>query len=361
MNWLSKTVQRLRHWLAESRRNPTIASTRKKRFVPRLEELESRVVPNVTYQGGALLAHVEVQSIFFGSNWAADPTLVAQSQALDHYTKYLVSSPYMDMLTKAGYNVGEGSFTAGYTDPFALTQNSSLLDSVIQSHIQSDISSHNVLPPDANRLYVFYVEPNIEVVSNSSGANSVSTFLGYHGNFTGSDGSGHAANIRYAVMAYPGGTINNASVAFTTTINEPGGNGGIGGIGANDTTMTVDPTNSFPAAPFTVTIDNEDIRVTAVTGGGATWTITRGYDGTTPAAHADQSSINGGIIFAHQYAAEWHHRHGHIDHSRFERVHHVGFRQLPHVAFHRHDRIGRCARRRGVGTRPNELDDRSRC
>jgi hypothetical protein len=48
MNWLSKTVHRLRHWLAESRRNPTAASARKKRFVPRLEELESREVPTVT-------------------------------------------------------------------------------------------------------------------------------------------------------------------------------------------------------------------------------------------------------------------------------------------------------------------------
>src|SRR5262249_19603986 len=36
--------------------------------------------------------------------------------------------------------------------------------------------------------------------------------LGYHGAFGGTDAAGHAMTIRYAVIAYPGGTAGNSSL-----------------------------------------------------------------------------------------------------------------------------------------------------
>ena len=38
-------------------------------FRPVLECLDDRLVPTVTYHGGALLPHVEVQGMYLGSDW----------------------------------------------------------------------------------------------------------------------------------------------------------------------------------------------------------------------------------------------------------------------------------------------------
>jgi hypothetical protein len=67
-----------------------------------------------------------------------------------------------------------------------------------------------VQPPDANRLYVIFVEPGVAVM-DSRGATSdrPGGFLGYHGAFTGFDAYGYAHAIRYAVITYPGAGTNN--------------------------------------------------------------------------------------------------------------------------------------------------------
>src|SRR5437870_903151 len=77
---------------------------------PALEPLEDRWVPTVTYHGGPLLPSVEATALFFGSAWSSTPSLSQQAVTLDNYLQYLVNSPYMDMLTNAGYGVGRGQF-----------------------------------------------------------------------------------------------------------------------------------------------------------------------------------------------------------------------------------------------------------
>ena len=44
------------------------------RFLPTLECLEDRLVPTVTYHGGTLLPHVEVQGMYLGSDWYNNST-----------------------------------------------------------------------------------------------------------------------------------------------------------------------------------------------------------------------------------------------------------------------------------------------
>jgi hypothetical protein len=62
-------------------------------------------------------------------------------------------------------------------------------------------------------------------------------------------------------------------------------------IDADDTTLTVASHAAFPAtAQFRVLIHSELLLVTAGAGS-ATWTVTRGIEGTTPAPHAIGSSI----------------------------------------------------------------------
>jgi len=57
-----------------------------------------------------------------------------------------------------------------------------------------------------------------------------------------------------------------------------------GGVTATTTTINVTVFRRLPAGAFTVQVGSEQIRVTAIAG--TTWTVTRGYDGTTAAAQA---------------------------------------------------------------------------
>ena len=77
----------------------------------------------------------------------------------------------------------------------------------------------------------------------------------------------------------------NASNNWETTINMGGGLGG----GAGDTTLTVANATGHPTVPFKITIDDEICNVTVV----ATneFTLERGQEGTTRAAHDDAAKV----------------------------------------------------------------------
>src|SRR5258705_228357 len=147
------------------------------------ERLEAREMLTVTYHGGALLTNVEAQAVYLGSDWNSNATLNSQAAALDQYVGYLVNSPYMDMLTQAGYNVGRGSATAGQELNLALSKSSGITDTQIHADIQAAINAGQLAAPDANRLYVVYVEPGVVVKLGAE--TSQNSFLGYHGAFAG--------------------------------------------------------------------------------------------------------------------------------------------------------------------------------
>ena len=85
----------------------------------RLEVLEDRVTPALTYHGGAILPKVETQALYLGSDWASGGPLNGQTTQLDNFLQATVSGSYMDMLTAAGFTgpnntvVGRGSVLAG--------------------------------------------------------------------------------------------------------------------------------------------------------------------------------------------------------------------------------------------------------
>lgn len=71
------------------------------------------------------------------------------------------------------------------------------------------------------------------------------------------------------------------------------------------TTITVDANTGWPDiatfGTFVVTIDTEDLLVTATSGtGNITWTVTRGYNSTTPASHLDNATVTykTGVVWA---------------------------------------------------------------
>jgi hypothetical protein len=64
-----------------------------------------------------------------------------------------------------------------------------------------------------------------------------------------------------------------------------------GGINDSVTTITVDSSAGFPPTPFVAIIESERINVTNVAG--TTWTVEREYQGTTRVAHADNAGVTG--------------------------------------------------------------------
>jgi len=182
------------------------------------EHLEGRNLLAVTFHGGQLLPHVETQAVYLGSD-RSNSTLQSQSAALDQYLGYLVQSPYMDMLTQAGYGVGQGTSTAGKELNLNISKTTGITDSQIRADLQSAITSGQLRTPDASRLYVVYVEPGVAIKLGTD--SSTTSFLGYHGAFAGRTAAGAPADIRYAVMAYPG-TPNPSSTSqgFSTSFQQ---------------------------------------------------------------------------------------------------------------------------------------------
>lgn len=196
------TLERLSGWLLQ------FSSARTRPFTQRLdrrssqrpmslESLETREMFAVTYHGGALLTAVETQAVYLGSDWNSSASLKSQSAALDSYLANIVQSPYMDMLTNAGYGVGRGTSTTGIVDDVSINKSASLSDASIQNYLKSMISAGKVAAVDANRLYVVYVEPGVVVSLGRD--TSQNSFLGYHGAF-----SANGKDVRYVVLPYPG-------------------------------------------------------------------------------------------------------------------------------------------------------------
>jgi hypothetical protein len=168
-------------------------------FRPALERLEDRTVCTVTYHGGPVLAHVEAEILFLGSNWNSNPTLVAAQGQVVGFLQTITNSTFMDMLTRAGYGVGRGTVLDSFVDPTLLP--GVVTDQQIQTDLAIDIAAGHLQPPDANRLYFVFVEPGV-VVERADGSNSLSSFWAYHSDMLGPGG----VPISYALLPYLDGS-----------------------------------------------------------------------------------------------------------------------------------------------------------
>jgi hypothetical protein len=172
---------------------------------PVLESLEDRWVPTVTYHGGAVLPHVEVQGLYYGSDWLTNSTYYNQTGFFEGFLNNVVHASYMDMLGNAGYGVGRGSFDGGRVNGVTLDKTHFLSDSALQTALLYNINYNWLKQPDGNRLYVIFVEPGVAVGDASS--NSTKDFLGYHWSFWGYTNAAGWQNIRYAVIPYAGSSV----------------------------------------------------------------------------------------------------------------------------------------------------------
>jgi hypothetical protein len=197
MNWL--VGGSVRRWPASNQRTQL-----------QLEQLEDRRLLAVVYHGGPLLQNVQAEPVFYGRYWN---TAVGQQQAadLDNFLSFLTNSSYMDMLNE--YNVGRGQLVdrgivAGTTSSAA-----SVDDTAIQQILDSDIALGLLPAANANRLYIVFTAPNVDVTLG--GQDSAHNFYGYHDFFTGTPGE----QVYYAVIAHPvgNGTFYNLNAFQTLT------------------------------------------------------------------------------------------------------------------------------------------------
>ena len=109
--WISQLLKR-KYW-------PVSRSGRKQYHRPspnrpRVEALEDRRVPTVSFFGGNLLPHVQAQALFLGHEFSSTPANT-ETATLDAFLKDITGGPYMQALGRAGFNVGPGTAVAGVT------------------------------------------------------------------------------------------------------------------------------------------------------------------------------------------------------------------------------------------------------
>jgi hypothetical protein len=177
-----------------------------------VEALEGRQVPTVSFFGGNLLSQVQAQGLYLGNEFSSAPAN-AETATLDAFLKDITGGPYMQALTRAGYNVGTGSAVAGAIDPTSLTVGSTISDAFIRARLQADVNSGLLRAPNANTLYVVYVEPDVAVDLGNGQGTTQQGILGYHTAFAAANG----AAIRYAVVVSPGGAAHNSVLPEATT------------------------------------------------------------------------------------------------------------------------------------------------
>jgi hypothetical protein len=159
-----------------------------------VEQLEERQLLAVTYHGGALLPHVGVEAAFIGRYWDGQ-TGSQQASDLNNFLAYITDSSYMDMLGE--YNVGRGSLVDNGIINDDVADRPTIDDSTIRRTLDNDIAKGYLHAPDANRLYIVFTAPNVDVTYQ--GQDSIQNFFGYHDSFTSSSGK----PIYYAVIAHP--------------------------------------------------------------------------------------------------------------------------------------------------------------
>src|SRR6516162_2338072 len=172
---------------------------------PRFEALEDRQVPTVSFFGGNVLPHVQAQAVFLGHEFSSAPAN-AETATLNAFLKDITSGAYLQALGRAGYGVGPGSAVAGAVDNTSIAAGSTISDAFIRTRLQADVSSGFLQAPNANTLYVVYVQPDVAVNLGGGQGTTQQGILGYHTAFVGANG----AAIRYAVVVSPGGPAGNS-------------------------------------------------------------------------------------------------------------------------------------------------------
>ncbi|MCU1279947.1 MAG: hemagglutinin protein, partial [bacterium] len=121
---------------------------------------EPNATAKLVYQGGPVLAHAKVFTVYWGTNVQFSGT---GAQSLDAFYTSVLQSPYFDWLieykTTSQPMVGRGSFAGTYAYTTGAT--GSLTDAQIRTALGTLIDGGKVPKPDADTLYAIHFAPGI--------------------------------------------------------------------------------------------------------------------------------------------------------------------------------------------------------
>lgn len=190
-----------------------------------LEALEARNLlsgtPYIYNHGGMALTHVQVQTVYLGSDWQS-ASLQQETLKLDQFFQYLTKSSFMDLMGEyyevlpfvGKQYVGRGSFighdftsdslpklsSGTWLDDRHTTISNEGYQGWIEYYLSREIYYGRVATPnDWQTLYVVFLPPGV-----GSYYCQTTNAIGYHGSFFYSTGSLTGHNVTYAVIPYPG-------------------------------------------------------------------------------------------------------------------------------------------------------------
>ena len=181
------------------RKTPTHSSRRGPKGLDYIPPAGS-TFPNVTYNGGPLVAHASYWMVYWGSYWTSGLGLSQRNHFNDFVETVAPSSGFTGLFAEyqePGYPILAASFAGEIAITTGLS-GTSVDDTAITAQIGSWILS-SVLPvPDANTVYVILTPAGMEVTQD--GQSACGNFFGYHNDAPSPAGSyGH---YRYIVLPY---------------------------------------------------------------------------------------------------------------------------------------------------------------
>ena len=118
---------------------------------------------HLTYNGGPLIPHVTVFTLFWGRKWGVVPSSKPMMNNLNTFFSVILTSPAITQLQEynvPGQTIGHGSFIGTKVITVDAPARS-VTDSVIQTRLKKWISSQAIVKNTANTLYFIYLDPGI--------------------------------------------------------------------------------------------------------------------------------------------------------------------------------------------------------
>lgn len=154
--------------------------------------------PNVTYFGGALMAHASYSMVYWGPYWTSGIGL-SQRKHFTSFVQTVAPSTAFAALFTEYQEPANPILTGGFAGEILIpdTPGASTSDSSLQGQIRSWITTATLPAPDANTVYVILFPPGADV---NSGGSACGTFFGYHGEGPSPDGT--FGRYRYIALPY---------------------------------------------------------------------------------------------------------------------------------------------------------------
>jgi hypothetical protein len=147
---------------------------------PAAEHLEARLVPAlpVTYHGGSVISHVDLETVYYGQDWTTGYNWLDQA-GLDQFASTIAQSSYLAMLGEYGVGLGHFSQHDLVTNSLSPANGATVSDAGIQAMLTAEIRAGNLHESTGQQVYLVYLPPGVHSQFDES-----RQALAHHGSFT---------------------------------------------------------------------------------------------------------------------------------------------------------------------------------